>query len=143
MISKKKKNFFSSDIVRNLQKAGDAFNKKMIDAHNDLKKSQNNPANPVDKIDQFKRIAWGIIGDGINWGRIAVIFSLGALVVKDQGEAFGMSIFKFLMDFIKNKLLSWIVFSGGWVRIFFDGFYHKIAEQQSYVIATFTFRASL
>ena len=110
------KYFHFSEVVKYLQILGDNVNTSVIMAKNSLKKGKRYSEDP---IAQFKRIAWQIIRNGINWGRIAVIFSLGAVVVKDIGENSGMSIFHFLMEFIKTKLFSWIVYSGGWVRIYF------------------------
>ena len=67
-------------------------------------------------FEQFKRIAYRIIEDGINWGRISVILMLGKMLFKIEGQKIAESLLSFLLDFISRKLFSWIVDSGGWVR---------------------------
>ena len=107
--------YFFSEVADYLRAIGDHYNQKILETYEKLRKT------PCDnRFEQFKRIAYRIIEDGINWGRISVILMLGTMLLKFQGQELAESLFKFLLDFITKRLLSWIVESGGWVRNFLN-----------------------
>ncbi|XP_037372847.2 apoptosis regulator BAX-like [Talpa occidentalis] len=66
----------------------------------------------------FVRFAREIFSDGINWGRVAVLFCLASkLVLKalctDMRELI-TTIMDWTLDFIRKRLLPWIQEQGGW-----------------------------
>ena len=73
-------------------------------------------------FDTFASIASEIFRDGvINWGRIVTLIYLGyRMAVKVLFEGGLMkTIIKWIVQFIAERLVNWIVNAGGWASILF------------------------
>ncbi|XP_020499863.1 apoptosis regulator BAX [Labrus bergylta] len=77
---------------------------------------------PGSKWERFKEVADVVFKDGINWGRIVMLFYVaGKLAVKMVEVHLPQSVrdvLKWTLDFFKNNLLGWIVEHGGWISSF-------------------------
>ena len=93
----------------------DAYNEEIEKAIRPLELENQSP---TQKFETFKTIAYEIMCTGIHWGKIAIMFVFGGKVLS-AGYDFAKQIFDFILSFVKDRLLGWILKSGGWVSNYF------------------------
>ena len=73
------------------------------------------------QLGKYINIGIELFKDKINWGRIGVFILLGikvAMQCGNEGVSWQQKVLECIVSFILDKLINWIVKSGGWVSYF-------------------------
>ncbi|XP_063404985.1 bcl-2 homologous antagonist/killer-like [Mytilus trossulus] len=109
----------ASQVGRQLAIIGDDINRRYADEFSDM--IQQLRITQDTAYDVFARVAKKIFAEGINWGRVAALLCFAYRIVievsKEKASQFGQFvklIVHYVVRFIREKIVDWIVQRGGW-----------------------------